>query len=205
MTYVKWTVFGLLIAAAAAFFHYWLPQHDSVRIVETGVTRMDVSDRRAPAEGAAQPGIRTRDVRLIYAKLPDGDDMVYRNEDTGWGFPFYFKFDSDDLMAQASDLRSTADNPRWVIVRHYGWRIPWLSMYPNALSIWQASGPDEEVFPWFAVIFLTLLVIGLLVVRRMILILRRRHVDPVVADIDREFDETAAWWRRSWRRLVGRR
>jgi hypothetical protein len=205
MAYVKWTLLGLLILLVAAFFHYTLPQHDTVRIVETGVTRMDATDSSAPADGSGRAGVVTRDVRLIYAKFPDGDDMVYRNEDTGWGFPFYFKFDSDDLMAQASDLRSTAENPRWVVIRHYGWRIPWLSKYPNALSIWPAEGPDDEVFPWFSAIFLMLLVVGILVLRRLFLMWRRRHVDPVVDGIDRELDESAAWWRRRWRGFRGRR
>lgn len=205
MTYLKWTFWGAVILAVAAFFHYTLPQHDIVRIVDTQIARMDVADRRAPADGAGPAGVRTRDVRLIYAKFPDGDDMVYRNEDTGWGFPFYLKFDSDDLMAQASDLRSTTANPRWVVVRHYGWRLPLFSMYPNALSIRPASGPAEDLFPWFNTVFLTVLVIALLVVRRIFIIMRRRHVDPLVEDLDRGLDEGTARWRRRWRNLLGRR
>lgn len=204
MAYVKWTFRALLIVAAAAFFYYVLPQHDVVRIVDTQIARMDVRSRGTAADGAVQGGVTARDVRLIYAKAPDGDDMVYRNEDTGWGFPFYFKFDSDNLMAEASDMKSTAETPKWVVIRRYGWRIPMFSMYPNALSIRPAARPDEDIFPWFNVIFLTLLVIGVLVLRRIFIILRRRHVDPVVAEIDREFDETAAWWRRRWRWLGGR-
>ena len=147
MVYVKWTFYGLLILAAAAFFDYVLPQHDVVRIVDTQVARMDVRGRGSSSGGVGTTGVATRDVRLIYAKAPDGDDMVYRNEDTGWGFPFYFKFSSDNLMAEASDRKSTAESPKWVVIRHYGWRIPMFSMYPNVMSIRPAAGPGENVLP----------------------------------------------------------
>ena len=198
MTYVKWIFYVLLILLAGAFLHYWLPQYDTVRVVDIDVARMD----RGGVD--AQGNRLTRDVRFIYAVFPDGQEIEYRNEDTDWGFPFYFKFDSARLANQAANLKSTAASPSWVIIRHYGWRIPWLSMFPNALSIRPAAGPDDTVFPWFSVIFVSLLVIALLVLRRLFLIWRRRHVDPLVQSIDREFDETAAWWRRRWRGLRSR-
>ncbi len=47
--------------------------------------------------------------------------MVYRNEDTGWGWPSYFKFDTANLQTEADDLSSTAarsqmggDDPLWL-------------------------------------------------------------------------------------------
>lgn len=193
MFYLKWAIYVLLILLVAAFFHYWLPQHDTVRIVDIDVARMDTGG--VDTQGNAQ----TRDVRFIYAVFPDGDQIEYRNEDTDWGFPFYFKFDSARLANQAANLKSTEATPTWVIVRHYGWRIPWLSMFPNALAIWPAQGPDDTVFPWFNVIFLTVLILGFLIVRRIFIIWRRRNVDPLVERVDREFDETTAWWRRRWR------
>jgi hypothetical protein len=171
----------------AAFLHYGLPSRDVVRIVGTDVVREDVE--RRDAEG--NPVTVTRDVRFIYAKWPDGGDRVYRNEDTGWGWPPYFKFDTADLAAEATDLVSTAEAPDWVVVRHYGWRIPVLSMYPNALSIRPASGPGESPLPWFNIIFIALLVLSVLIVRRVLIILFRHHVDPVIEEIDREIDERA--------------
>lgn len=194
MAYVKWTLIGLVVLLVGAFFHYTLPQHDTVRIVDIDVVRMDTGS----VDTQGNP--LTRDVRFIYAVFPDGDAIEYRNEDTDWGFPFYFKFDSARLANQAANLKSTAADPAWVIVRHYGWRIPWLSMFPNALSTWPAEGPEDEVFPWFSVVFLTVLLVGVLVLRRMFLIWRRGHVDPVVADLDREHGRGAPWWRRRWRR-----
>ena len=198
MTYVKWFLIFLVIALVAAFFHYSLPQRDIVRVVGTDVVRMNDG---VDANGVAQ----TRDVRFIYAKLADGGEMEYRNEDTGWGFPWYFKFDTANLANKAEDGKSTEQDPRWFVLRHYGWRITWWGegVFPNALSMRPAEGPDESLIPWFNIIFLSTLIITILVVRRILIILRERHVDPVVEAIDDEFDETVGWWRRKWRGLTG--
>ena len=184
------------LLVTAAFLHYSLPSRDVVRIVGTDVVREDVQRRDAQGNLAAV----SRDVRYIYAKWPGGGDRVYRNEDTGWGWPPYFKFDTADLAAEATDLVSTAETPGWVVVRHYGWRIPVVSMFPNALSIRPASGPDESPLPWFNIIFITLLVLSVLIVRRVLIILFRRHVDPVIEEIDREIDERAGTAGRRYRR-----
>ena len=176
---------ALLLTAAS--LHYSLPSRDVVRIVGTDVVRQDVERRDAQGNRVTV----TRDVRFIYAKWPGGGDRVYRNEDTSWGWPPYFKFDTADLAAQATDRVSTAGAPDWVVMRHYGWRIPVLSMFPNALSIRSASGPDDNPWPWFNIIFVTLLVLSVLIVRRVLILLFRRHVDPVIEEIDREFDQRA--------------
>lgn len=189
--------FGILLfLAVALFLHYSLPSRDIVRIVGTDVVRTDVEGRDAQGNTITV----SRDVRFINAKWPDGRDRVYRNEDTGWGWPPYFKFDTADLAAEATDLVSPADNPRWVVVRHYGWRIPMLSMFPNALSIRPAAGPDERLTPWFNILFITALVLFLLILRRVAMILFRRHVDPVIEQIDREIDEQSGAVVRRYRR-----
>lgn len=196
MAYVKWTFILVVVAFVVAFFHYSLPQHDVVRITGTEVARMDVATND-PTKST------TRDVRLIYAKYPDGGEMEYRNEDTGWGFPWFFKFNSDNVQNRANDFQSTQDNPRWVVIRHYGWRFPMFSMYPNAISIRAASGPTDVGFPWFNTIFLSVLTLILLMLVRIVIILRRRHIDPVVARLDEEFDQSASWWRRQWKKIAG--
>lgn len=200
MAYIKWIFLGLIVVVMAGFFHYYLPQRDIVRIVATEVVRTDVPTTDANGE----PIVVNRDVRYINAAWPDGSPSVYANEDTGWGFPFYFKFDTANLAAEADSAISTAEKPQWVVIRHYGWRVPIMSWFPNAVSMRPASGPDESLFPWFNVIFLTSLILGLLVIYRVLTILRRRHVDPVVEAIDEEFDETASWWRRQWKRVAGK-
>lgn len=192
MKYLKWTVILLLLAVVAAVLHYILPSRDVVRIVGTEVRLETVSE--TASDGTRQ--ILQDDVYFIKTVEPDGSPRVYRNEDNFW----YFKFDSANLDTAASNMVSTEAAPRWVVMKHYGWRIPFLSMYPNAISMRPAAGPDEDLFPWFNLIVVAILVTAVLVLWRAFRIMHRRHVDPLVAEVDRRFDEGGSWWRRRWRR-----
>ncbi len=167
-----------------------------VRIVGTDVVRQDV----ATSDAQGNQVTATRDVRFIYAKTPGGGDRVYRNEDTGWGWPPYLKFDTADLAAQATDQISTSEDPEWLVVRHYGWRIPMLSMFPNAISMRPATGPGEELFPWFNLVLAGLLVLIVVAVWRLVSLVFRAHVDPAVAAIEREYDDQVGMVRRGLRR-----
>ena len=40
MAYVKWIFLALIVVLMGAFFHYYLPQRDIVRIVSTEVVRI---------------------------------------------------------------------------------------------------------------------------------------------------------------------
>lgn len=166
MTYVKWTLLILVLAVIAAFLHYVLPSRDIVRIVDTEV-RLEEQSRDVP-DGGTQ--VYQDDVFYISSVDPDGEVHVYRNEDNFW----YFKWDSSNLQAEAANLISTENEPRWVVVRHYGWRVPFFSMYPNAVSMRPAEGPDETLIPWFNVILLVALVLAVLVLRRVVLRAWRR-------------------------------
>ena len=155
MRVFKWLFLFVVWSLIAAFLHYSLPRTDIVRIVNTEVRRVDVGERpmfwseAGPAPVPGQPA--TRDVPFVESITEGGRPRVYRNEDTGWGWPPYFKFDSANLQADAADLVSTRDDPRWVAVRHYGWRVPVLSTFPNALSMRPVSGPNVFVIPWVAI------------------------------------------------------
>lgn len=158
MYYVKWTFLIAIATVVAAFLHYTLPQHDVVRISDTYQTRVDFGLNSwfyANADAGAGVNEANRDVFFISALREDGDTIVYRNEDTGWGWPPYLKFDTADLQAEANDLASTAEEPRWVAVRHYGWRLRFISVHPNAVAVWSVAGPDATVVPWFNIVFLT--------------------------------------------------
>lgn len=170
MRALKWIVGLSLLAVIGAFLHYSLPSRDIVRIVDTEVARMDYRT----TDAAGNEVVRTRDVRFIEAVWPDGSPRVYRNEDTDWGWPPYLKFDSANLHAEAQNAASTDDRPRWMIVTHYGWRIPVFSMFPNALAIRPAEAPDQTLVPWFNIVVLVLLVVGALVLRRVLIILGTR-------------------------------
>ncbi len=165
---------AIVIAMAVTLLHYVLPQHDVARIVSTEIIRMDFSSSNrmffAQPDSAADVH-ETRDIRLInterkksfllgFVRRDSEGVMVYRNEDTGWFWPPYFKFDSSDLQATASANISTLDREQWVVVTHYGWRIRFLSIYPNAVGIRPIDGPEFSTIPWFNIIFLTFLLIG---------------------------------------------
>ncbi|MGR3571595.1 DUF1523 family protein [Brevirhabdus sp.] len=187
MRYVKWGLLGLIAIIVGGFLHYTLPQVDIVRITDTEVRRVDFGRNSifwAAADGGASAQIN-RDVRFINTKMADGSTMVYRNEDTGWGWPPYFKLDSSNLQTEAADLRSTAANPQWVAIRHYGWRNEWLSIYPNATKVWAVAGPDAGGINWLLWSILAVIVVGLLVVWRLSLNLWNRVAGAAFARHDR--------------------
>lgn len=165
MNYVKWSVIALILVPLAGFLHYTLPQHDVVRLTHTEVRRIDLGTNALfwaeSAPGNAEGGT-SRDIRFIEAFSPDGTPMIYRNEDTGWGWPPYFKMNTSNVQAEANDLVSTKEAPQWVVVRHYGWRAEFLSIYPNAISLRPVAGPDVRIIPWFNIVFLSALSLGLI-------------------------------------------
>lgn len=206
MAYVRWTFRILILLIVGAFLHYTLPQRDIVRIVNTYEERQDFggigdifwkNTRGATAEAPV-----TRDVLFIQTVRPDGKFMVYRNQDTGFGWPPYFKFDTANLQTQASDAQSTVENPKWVAIRHYGWRNTWLfgGIFPNAVSMKPVSGPDEQLIPWFNIVFLTLLTVVVLTLWRLWRNFRDRRIDPFLEDIDEAGDAARGRISRFFRR-----
>ncbi|PWK59290.1 DUF1523 family protein [Roseicyclus mahoneyensis] len=202
---------ALLVLIFGAFLHYTLPQRDIVRITGTEIIRQDFSglNRIFYAQGDsgnAQPD--SRDLRLINAVFPDrvneagevtraGSVMVYRNEDTGFGWPPYFKLDSADLHAEASNLTSTGADPRWVAITHYGWRSRLLTTYPNAVEIRLVDGPDVTLIPWLSILIL----LGLAFVAFMAWRIWERFEDRVIDPIR---DRLAVQWAKLKDRAAGR-
>ena len=159
--------FGLLIAAVVALFLFYnLPRTAVVQISGTDVKRVDRGSGEVikKEELDSRRPVETYDVRYINSVSRSGKTMVFRNEDTGWGWPPYFKFNSADLTAQAQAYASTAEKP-WVLVKYYGWRIHILSMFPNVVSL-RTVAKDYSHFPLFNLIFIGLLVIVMLIVVR---------------------------------------
>ena len=68
-----------------------------------------------------------------------------------------FLEESARLQAEATNLKSDESAPKWVSVTHYGWRIPFISIYPNAVSIRQVAGPDVSIIPWVNIVILSFL------------------------------------------------
>lgn len=203
MARIKFILRLTVFAFVAMFLHYVLPQHDIVKVTSTEVIRTDFSSINriffAQADsGAVTPD--TRDLRLIntqkqntfllgFVKRDSSRVMVYRNEDTGWIWPPYFKFNSADLQAVAANL---ARGDEWVVVTHYGWRNRWLSIYPNAVGMRTVAGPDVTIIPWFNIGFFVFLLVAMLFVRAMWRQLWERAVDPVLDAAGHQIDEAQA-------------
>lgn len=191
MGYVKW---GLIIAfwlLVGAFLHYTLPHHKVSWVTDTEVRRVDFGANSifwAHSDTGETTATVNRDIQFIRTVLPNGKPFVYRNEDTGWGWPPYFKFDTDNLQTEAAKLKSTQNEPTWAVVTYYGWRIPYLSIYPNAVRIKEVAGPDARIINWFNIIFLTVLaaiVYALWVRWRRF---REKRIDPVIEEMEDSLD-----------------
>jgi hypothetical protein len=195
-TKTKWTLRIVAALLALGFLHYTLPQHDIVKITGTYNRLTTIGSENAwayasPDTGTAESGT-TRDIRFIEAAYPDGDVMVYRNEDTGWIWPPYFKYDSSNLQAEAGNLKSDTASPKWVMVTHYGWRLPILSIYPNAVSVREAASADERVIPYVSIVVIAFSLFAIFMIRRIWAQFWERSVEPVAAEMGETWDGVEA-------------
>lgn len=204
MQIIKWIFWITIWTIIVAFFHYTLPQVDIVRVTDTYEKRIDFGENSifwADADVGNATGTGNRDVFFIQTRRAKGDVMVYRNEDTGWGWPPYFKFDTTNLQAEAADLRSTAEAPRYVAIKHYGWRNEFLSIFPNAISVRPVEGPDvSKGIPFLNIIILTLFAAIVYAVWVRWRRFRRARIDPTLERIEDDLAERQGRLKRWWSR-----
>lgn len=184
LQFIKYGLIAIVAIAAAAFLHYNLPRTDVVQITGTDVKRIDRQD--------TVQGQRTRDVRYLSTVNRDGKVRVFRNEDTGWGWPPYFKFDSADLTAKAQTFMQDPNKP-WVRVRYYGWRIKIFSLFPNAMSL-KVVDEDYTHIPVFNIVFLIVLAAAAFLFLRWLRRLgerleRSEHVQSISRHLRKLFDK----------------
>lgn len=187
MAYVKWAFIIIFWGTIAVILQYSLPQHDIVRIVNTYEERQDLNDwtRIFWSEPEDQStSLSNRDVQFIQAVRANGKPIVYRNEDTGWGWPPYFKFDTANLYTEANDAKSTKENPKWVVVTHYGWRNEFMSIFPNAIFIKDVEGPDVRIIPRFNIIFLTIFAAFVWAIWVRWRRFRQARIDPMIENVE---------------------
>lgn len=125
-----------LILVSLSFFiviggvvNYAMPSYDETYVTGMEVRRMDkdgVISKSNPADG------EVRDVYFLFTESEPNKVMVYRNEDTGWGLPPYFKFGSADIQAKA---QAYSNEKQRVQIKYYGWRINWMNEFRNIVSI----------------------------------------------------------------------
>jgi hypothetical protein len=182
MRWVKRGFWAIVALTVFSVLHYTLPQTDIARIVGTENRRIDFGENSffwaAPDVGTAAGS--TRDVFFIQTVRPNGRVMVYRNEDTGWGWPPYFKLNSHNVQATASSLISNEASPRWVAITHYGWRNEFFTIFPNAIGLKEVAGPDVRIIPWASITILIALALLVVLFVRMFMQFRERMIDPMV-------------------------
>ncbi|MDQ2090500.1 DUF1523 family protein [Marimonas arenosa] len=213
-----WTIIKVIFfVLLATVLHYVLPQHDVGRVTSSEVIRADFTGLNRIFYAQADSGtaeLTTRDLRLInteirktwflgFGQRESTRVMVYRNEDTGWIWPPYFKFDSSDLQAEANAASvQAAGQDQWVVITHYGWRNKYLTIYPNAIGIRKVDGPDVTVIPWFNIFFFVFVLLAIGMIRAMWRQFRERTIDPAWDDVHESVTHQKgriARWLDSWR------
>jgi len=191
VTYVKWIFWSVIALLMAAFLHYTLPQTDIVRISDTYEKRIDYGANSifwSGSDNGSASASANRDVFFIQTVRANGKPIVYRNEDTGWGWPPYFKFDTANLQAEAADARSTTGAPQYYALKHYGWRSELLSIYPNAISLRAVEGPEaSKGIPFVTIIVLTLVAALFYAIWVRWRRFRRARLDPRIEAIEDDF------------------
>ncbi|SES93237.1 DUF1523 family protein [Thorsellia anophelis] len=142
---IAYSLVAFLAFISFLWLDFYLPQRELALIVGTEVKRVDsdgLVTSRNPADG------QVRDVYYISTNRnwddPTGPikERVFRNEDTGLWFPFYFKFNSADVQARA---KAFEQNKELVVITSYGWRLNMFSMFPNIVTINQAT-PETSTY-----------------------------------------------------------
>ncbi|QDJ13679.1 hypothetical protein CEP45_07395 [Mergibacter septicus] len=148
-------LFALCFYVTLGFgINYIFPSYNITQITGVEVKRVDKDGPISKANPADGP---TRDVYYIYTQNPNTNDVVvYRNEDTRWGFPFYFKFDSANLQAQAQGF---ANEKQWVQVKYYGWRLTLIDEFPNITTLKAVNSDTTPSHPIVSYILYIILLI----------------------------------------------
>ncbi|WRE98597.1 DUF1523 family protein [Helicobacter pylori] len=133
---------------------YCMPHYSAAVISGVEVKRMNENEN---TPNNKEVKTLARDVYFVQTYDPKDQKSVtvYRNEDTRFGFPFYFKFNSADISALAQSLVN-----QQVEVQYYGWRINLFNMFPNVIFLKPLKENDEMSKPIFSWILYALLLMG---------------------------------------------
>ncbi|WP_025054979.1 DUF1523 family protein [Sulfitobacter noctilucicola] len=207
MTMIKWVFWSTIWLLVIAVFHYTLPQVDIVRVTDTYEKRIDPGENAlfwSQADVGSDGTMANRDVFFIQTRRAKGDVMVYRNEDTGWGWPPYFKFDTSNLQAEAADAKSTADAAQYYAIKHYGWRNEFFTIFPNAISLRPVDGPDaSKGIPFLNIFIITLFAAIVWAIYVRWRRFRMSRIDPTLEAIEDDMAERSGAvkrWLGTWKK-----
>lgn len=128
--------------------NYAFPSYDATVITGMEVRRVD---KDGPISKSNPQDGPVRDVYYIFTENPETKKvMTYRNEDTEWGFPLYFKFDSALTQAKA---QAFANDRKLVQIKYYGWYLSWVHEFRNVVSIKSLEVDESPSTPWFSYVF----------------------------------------------------
>ncbi|RVZ03887.1 DUF1523 family protein [Helicobacter pylori] len=139
---------------------YCMPHYSAAVISGVEVKRMNENEN---TPNNKEVKTLARDVYFVQTYDPKDQKSVtvYRNEDTRFGFPFYFKFNSADISALAQSLVN-----QQVEVQYYGWRINLFNMFPNVIFLKPLKENVEMSKPVFSWILYALLLVGFFISAR---------------------------------------
>lgn len=155
-------LFLVVLLPAGLLLNFYLPNHRVVRIVSADVLPYS-QDKRAERHVTG--------VYQIFTEDPETRRQhVYHNEDTGWSFPWYFKFNSADIQSAATSIAGDASkDENYALITSYGWRVNLFSMFPNVTAIRRVP-KDYVAVPWFNIAFFA---VAAFVIGWMALLVRR--------------------------------
>ena len=114
MRYFGWILRAIFLTLIALFLHYTLPQHDIVRITNTYEKRVDFgtygffwTSGTRDQTGA----LINRDIFFIETFKTNESPMIYRNEDTGWGWPPFLNL-TQQICRQRRQMRCFKETPK---------------------------------------------------------------------------------------------
>jgi predicted small lipoprotein YifL len=135
---------GLVLAGLGTCGTLYLPRTEKVNI--TGV------------EVKFGQGAQPQDTRyLLTQTVSDKETAVFRNEDTRFGWPPYFKFNAVDLSGEAARIEKNEPNAV-VLVTYYGLKSNVLGLQPNVVSM-RVVDAGYEHFPLFNIVVSALAVL----------------------------------------------
>ncbi len=134
---------AIILFGVGVFLFYYLPSTTKAYLVGTEIKRELIQGPK---------GDSFKDVRYIVARdFKTGKTLMFRNEDVPW--PPYFKFNSGDLSGDVMNIQQHSPD-KVVNITYYGFRVPLLSLYPNATKF-KIVPKDYKHVPWFNIIFLS--------------------------------------------------